>query len=146
MKQPTLTKNKTVIVGCGRLGASIANKCIEERKNIVVVDKDRDSLDLLSDRFSGYTTIGDVTDLAVLESAYIKSANEVIVVTGDDNVNIFIAHVAKKIYNVPNIYVRLADPDDEILLRGMSIHAIYPFELSYDKLNMMRGGRKRWKL
>lgn len=142
MKQSTLGKNKTIIIGCGRLGASIANKCAEEGKNIVVVDKDKDSFELLSDRFSGYTTVGDVTDLAVLESAYISTAKEVIIVTGDDNVNIFVAHLARKVFNVSDIYVRLDDPDDEILLRGLSIHAIYPFELSYDKLNMMRGGRK----
>lgn len=145
MKQPSILRNKTVIVGCGRLGASITNKCVEEGKNIVVVDKEKDSFDKLSDRFSGYTVAGDVTDTSVLEAAYIKSAKEIIITTGDDNINIFIAHLARKIYNVPQIYVRLADPNDEILLRGMNINAIYPFELSYDKLNMMRGGRRKWK-
>ena len=52
------------------------------------------------------------------------------------------AHIARKIYDVPAIYVRLSDPDSEVLLEGMDIHAIYPLELSFDKFNLMRGGKK----
>lgn len=141
-KTNSILRNKTLIIGCGRLGASIANKCVSEGKNIVVVDKDESAFELLSDRFSGYTFPGDVTDLQVLEQAYIKTAKEVIITTGEDNVNIFIAHIARIIYDVPHIYVRLEDPQLEILLKGLDIDAIYPFELSYDKFNLMRGGKK----
>ena len=76
-KTNSILRNKTIIIGCGRLGASIANKCVAEGKNIVVVDKSSDAFELLSDRFSGYTTTGDVTDLQVLEEAYIKTAKEI---------------------------------------------------------------------
>lgn len=141
-KKHSLIKNKTLIIGCGRLGSSMANKCSLERKNIIVVDKDPDAFDRLSDAFGGYTLCGDVTDLSFLEEAYISSAKEIIIVTGDDNVNLLIAHIARKIYNVPDVYVRLDNPENEILLKGMSIKAIFPFELSYDKFNVLRGGKK----
>lgn len=142
MKKSSLLKNKTLIIGCGNLGATIANKCSLEGKNLMVVDTDAKAFDSLSDRFSGYTFIGDVTDLSILEEAGITSAKEIIITTGDDNTNLFVAHIARKIYDVPSIYVRLSDPDSEILLKDMDIHAIYPLELSYDKFNLMRGGRK----
>ncbi len=141
-KKHSLLKNKTLIVGCGRLGSSMANKCSLERKNIIVVDKDPDAFDRLSDAFGGYTVTGDITDLSLLEEAYISTAKEIIITTGNDNVNLFIAHVARKIYDVPEIYVRLNNPENEILLKGMSIKAIFPFELSYDKFNVLRGGKK----
>ena len=141
-KKHSLLKNKTLIVGCGRLGSSMANKCSLERKNIIVVDKDPDAFDRLSDAFGGYTVTGDITDLSLLEEAYISTAKEIIITTGNDNVNLFIAHVARKIYDVPEIYVRLNNPGNEILLKGMSIKAIFPFELSYDKFNVLRGGKK----
>ena len=141
-KKHSLLKNKTLIVGCGRLGSSMANKCSLERKNIIVVDKDPDAFDRLSDAFGGYTVTGDITDLSLLEEAYISTAKEIIITTGNDNVNLFIAHVARKIQDVPEIYVRLNNPENEILLKGMAIKAIFPFELSYDKFNVLRGGKK----
>lgn len=137
-----LLKNKTLIVGCGRLGISIANKCSEEGKNIMAVDINEDCFDSLSSKFSGYTFVGDVTDLSVLEEANIASAKEVIITTGDDNINLFVALVARKMYDVPNIYVRLDDPSAAVLIQGLKIKAIYPFELSFDKFNLIRGGSK----
>lgn len=142
MKKTSILKNKTLIIGCGSLGATIANKCSQEGKNIMVVDTDAKSFERLSDRFSGYTFVGDVTDLSILEEAYITTAKEIIITTGDDNTNLFVAHIARVIYNVPQIYVRLSDPDSEILLKGMDIKSIFPLELSFDKFNLMRGGRK----
>lgn len=141
-KKSSIIKNKTLIIGCGRLGSSMANKCSVEGKNIIVVDNDSDSFDHLSDNFGGNTVLGDVTDLAVLEEAYITTTKEIIITTGDDNINLFIAHVARKIYNVPEIYVRMDNPDNEVLLKGLEIKAIFPFELSFDKFNLLRGGRK----
>ena len=141
-KKRPLFKNKTLIVGCGRLGSSIANKCSLEGKNIIVVDQSADAFDKLSDSFGGYTMIGDVTDPAFLDEAHVSSAKEIIITTGDDNVNLFIAHIARKIYDVPEIYVRLDNPENEVLLKGMGIKSIFPFELSFDQFNVLRGGKK----
>ena len=142
VKKRSILKNKTLIIGCGRLGSSMANKCSLEGKNIIVLDKTADAFDRLSDTFGGYTMVGDVTDLTFLEESFIGSAKEVIITTGDDNVNIFLAHIARKLYDVPEIYVRLDNPENEVLLKGMSVKAIFPFELSFDKFNVLRGGKK----
>ena len=141
-KTKALLRNKTLIIGCGRLGSSIANECSHEGKNIMVIDSNEAAFDHLSSTFSGYTFNGEATDLSVLEEAYIASAKEIIVTTGDDNVNLFVAYVARKIYDVPNIYVRLDDPNNSSLIQGMKIKAIFPFELSFDKFNVIRGGSK----
>ena len=143
MKRSTALKNKTIIVGCSSLGATITNKFSTEGKNLMVVDKNPKNFERLSDRFSGFTITGDVSDLEVLEEAGISSCSEIVIVTNDDNLNLFVAHVARKIYDVPNIYIRLTEPDNEILLKGMDVKAIYPLELSYDKFNVLRGGRKK---
>ena len=142
MKRSTSLKNKTIIVGCSSLGATITNKFSTEGKNLMVVDKNPKNFERLSDRFSGFTITGDVSDLEVLEEAGIASCSEIVIVTNDDNLNLFVAHVARKIYDVPNIFIRLTEPDNEILLKGMDIKAIYPLELSYDKFNVLRGGRR----
>lgn len=142
MKKPSILRNKTLIIGCGGLGATIASKCSTEGKNVMIIDEDPKSFEMLSDRFSGYTFVGNASELELLEEAGIGSAKEIVITTGDETLNIFVAHVASKIYDVPNIYVRLSDPESEILLKGMGVKAIYPLELSYDKFNLLRGGRK----
>lgn len=142
MKKRKILKNKTLIVGCSALGSLIANKYSNEGKNLMIVDQNKKSFEKLSDRFSGYTFVGDATDLDVLEEAGIASSKEIVIATDDDNVNLFIAHVARKLYDVPEIYVRLSEIDNEILLKGMEVKAIYPLDLSYDKFNLLRGGRK----
>jgi len=142
MKRSAVLKNKTIIVGCSSLGATITNKFSTEGKNLMVIDKNPKNFERLSDRFSGFTITGDVSDQEVLEEAGIASCSEIVIVTNDDNLNLFVAHIARKIYNVPNIYIRLTEPDNEVLIKGMDIKAIYPLELSYDKFNVLRGGRK----
>lgn len=141
MKKHSILRNKTLIIGCGRLGASIANEDSSKGKNVLVIDKDATAFEHLNESFSGYTFTGDVTDLSLLNEASIDSAREIIIVTGDDNVNVFLAYVAREIYDVPNIYVRLDDPTLEVLLRRMDINTIFPFELSKDKFNLIRGGK-----
>ena len=142
MKRSNILKNKTIIVGCSSLGATITNKFATEGKNLMVVDKDPKNFERLSDRFSGYIITGDVSDIDVLEEAGIASAKEIVIVTNDDNLNLFVAHIARKIYDVPFIYIRLSEPNNEVLLKGMDVKAIYPLELSYDKFNLLRGGRR----
>ena len=142
MPKKALLRNKTIVVGCGRLGASIANKISKEGKNLLIVDQYRDSFELLSDSFSGYQIIGDVTDLDILEEAYISSAKEIIITTGNDNVNIFLALVARDIYDVPHIYVRLDDPNLVVLTEGKNIELILPYQLTFDKFNLVRGGKR----
>ncbi|MCI1244422.1 MAG: NAD-binding protein [Bacilli bacterium] len=133
-------KNKILIIGCGRLGASIANHENELGGNVIVVDEDERSFDRLDDSYSGYKIAGDATDQTVLENAYVKTASEVIITTGDDNINLFLAHLCSKIYQVPQVYVRFNDPEKSLLILGMNVHAIYPFELSLNKFTAMENG------
>lgn len=136
-----LLKNKTLIIGCGRLGASIASQISKEGRNVLIIDKNDGAFELLDDSFSGYKINGDVTDIATLEEAYITSAKEMIITTGNDNVNLFLAYVARDIYDVPNVYVRLDDPVFAKLLDGKRVDVILPYQLSFDKFGFMRKGK-----
>lgn len=138
MNKSNLARNKTLIIGCGRLGSSIANKDSSSGKNVIVMDSDPMSFEKLSEGFSGFTLSGDSTDMSLLKEADIDSAYEIIIATGDDNTNIFLALVARKIYDVPQIYVRLDDPSLEVLLDGCNVHSIHTFDLSLNKFLQMR--------
>lgn len=136
-----LLKNKIIIVGCGRFGSSIANKYSAEGKNIMVVDSDSNRFDKLSENFMGYKYVGDGTDVSVLKRANIESAKQIIITSGSDNANILIAYIARKIFDVPEIYVRLEDPASESLVKGLKVKTIFPFELSFEEFKRIGGGK-----
>ena len=141
MDRNSILKNKVLIVGCGRFGASIANQYSAEGKNVMIVDISQSRFDKLSENFMGYKFIGDATDISVLRKANIETSKEIVIATGNDNVNILIAHVARKIFDVPEIYVRLDEPESETILKGLKVKAIFPFELSFDEFKRL-GGKK----
>jgi len=139
-------RNKTLVIGCGRLGAGVANRASAKGENVICIDQKEASFGRLDDTFSGYKVIGDATDMNTLEEdCYISSCQEVIITTGDDNVNLFLAHVCALIYEVPHVYVRFEDPDKGTLVAGFSrIKAIYPFDLSMNKFASLEADSKDW--
>lgn len=141
MERNSILKNKILIIGCGRFGASLANKFSSEGKNVMIIDGHPDRFDKLSDNFMGYKFIGDGTDISVLRKAHIDTANKLILTTGSDNANILIAYMARKIFDVPEIYVRLEDPESETLLKGLNVKTIFPFELSFSEFQRIGGDK-----
>ncbi|MDX9691377.1 MAG: NAD-binding protein [Acholeplasmataceae bacterium] len=128
-----MKRNKFVVIGSGRLGSNIATQMSQAGEDVIIIDATDDSFRKLHESFSGYTVVGDATDLSILENSYIKHAKTVVITTDSDNVNIYLSHICYYIYNVPKIFVRLADTDKGRLLEGTSIQAIYPFTLSLEE-------------
>lgn len=128
-----MKRNKFIVLGSGRLGANIATKMSEIGEDVIIIDAIEDSFRKLQETFSGYQVVGDATDLAVLENSYIKHAKTVVITTDSDNTNIYLAHICYYVYNVPKIFVRLADTEKGRLLEGTYIKAIYPFTLSLNE-------------
>ncbi len=128
-------RNKILIIGCGRLGAIIADRASARGENVIVLDQEESSFKKLDDAFTGFKVTGDATDINLLkEDCYIDSVEEAIIVTGNDNVNLFLAHLFGVIYKIPKVYVRFDDPDKDILITGISnVKAIYPTDLSANK-------------
>jgi trk system potassium uptake protein TrkA len=119
-----------LIVGCGRFGASIAGTISGAGSNVVLIDKKKEAFRKLSPAFSGFTLEGDACDINVLKTGGIEKADIIIVATQNDNVNVMVSQVASKIFQIKEVYVRLYDPDKEILLDGYDIKKIYPARLS----------------
>lgn len=136
-------RNKTFIIGCGRLGAAAAVSSYKEGENVYVLDSDAGCFERLPDDFGGITIHGEATDLTLLEKNGVKDSKTVLIATGDDNTNIFLAHIFDKLYETPNIYVRLDDPERKALLDGYNVKCIYPFELSYKAFLDLRKGERR---
>ena len=131
--------NNVLILGCGRLGASIANRYSESGINVVVVDENENTFDRLDQLFAGDRQVGDATNINFLKnSCRIENATTVFLVTGNDNANLFLAHICAKEFGIARIYVRFDDPDRSELVKDLPhVIAISPFELTLEKLTSL---------
>jgi len=95
-----------IIVGCGKTGKELALEFSKEN-NVVVIDRNYRTLVSLGEDFNGKKIVGDALDIKVLEEAGIKEADVLILVTGNDNLNLVISKVAKKMYKVKKIALQV---------------------------------------
>lgn len=131
------TRDYTIIIGCGRLGASIANTLSDQEKNVLIIDSDKDSFRKLNPSFGGLMLTGDATDLEILKEAQMEKAELIIAVTDNDSTNIMISQIASELYKKEHIIVRLYDPDRECVFNGSSIDIICPFMLSINEVQQI---------
>ena len=134
-----------IIIGCGRLGANLANTLSDKDGNVLIMDTTKDAFRRLSADFGGLSVVGDGTDLDTLKNAQIENAYAVIAVTNDDNTNIMIAQLARDMFNVKNVIARLYDPERETVYQELGIDTICPAVLSakeVDKLLQQRAEGK----
>lgn len=115
-----------VIMGCGRVGARVASTLDNHGHRVTVIDLHASSFQRLSDDFSGDTVIGTGIDEDVLRVANIETADTFIAVAEHDNRNIMAAQVARMIFKVPQVIVRIYDPVREDTYRRMGYSTVCP--------------------
>lgn len=132
----TINSQYIIIVGCGRLGAYLANDLSRSKDNsIVVIDKKTEAFDRLAPSFSGFRMEADALEADVLVQAKINKADVVVTTTNHDNVNIMVAQMAKRIFNVKKVVARLTDPNKEKIYQELGIDTISPTALSADEFS-----------
>jgi trk system potassium uptake protein TrkA len=109
---------RIVILGAGRVGASLAESLVSEQNDITVVDTDEARLRVLQDRFDLRTVAGSASHPSVLVSAGIEDADMLIAVTQSDEVNLVACKLAAQLFNVPTriARIRATEYDNEAIL------------------------------
>lgn len=130
----------TVIIGCGRLGANLANTLSNEGKNVLIIDENQYSFRRLSSNFGGLSVVGNGTDLDVLKEAKLQEASVVIAVTNDDNTNIMIAQIARELFKAERVIARLYDLEREAVYKEFGINTICPAMLSIKEIDKLIAG------
>ncbi|MCL1794514.1 MAG: TrkA family potassium uptake protein [Oscillospiraceae bacterium] len=129
----------TLIVGCGRLGANLANTLYDSGQNIAIIDKNPEAFRKLSPSFGGIAMTGDATEITTLNNAEIEKATAVISVTNNDNTNIMVAQLAKEMYSIGQVIARLYDPERECVYHEFGIDTICPAVLSTKEIDKLLG-------
>ncbi len=114
---------KAVVIGCGRVGSSVAKGLAGDGWDVTVVDENEDALGRLGPAWHGGFVVGHGMDVNVLEQAGVGEADAAVVATNGDNTNIVIGQVLQQRYVVGTVVVRILDPARARLYsdRGMSI-------------------------
>ncbi|MBJ7288376.1 TrkA family potassium uptake protein [Williamsia sp.] len=100
---------RVVIMGCGRVGSSLALALEDKGHSIAVVDRDESAFRRLGPGFRGTTVRGVGFDQDILRSAGIAEADAFAAVSSGDNSNIIAARVARETFGVEKVVARIYD-------------------------------------
>jgi len=117
---------KVVILGCGRVGATLAMKMEEVGHKVTVIDISNDSFRRLDPKFRGVKILGNGVDEETLRRAGIETADALAAVTNGDNRNIMASQIAKEIFHVQKVVCRIYDPIRQGTYKLLGLEAISP--------------------
>jgi trk system potassium uptake protein len=117
---------KIVILGCGRVGATLATMMDRAGHTVSIVDMSSESFQRLDPKFGGETIQGNGIDEEILISAGIKTADAFAAVTNGDNRNIMASQIAKEIFKVKKVVCRIYDPIRQSTYNELGLESISP--------------------
>ena len=99
-----------MIIGCGRVGAGLAERLARAGHDVTVVDINTDAFDRLEPDFPGQAIRADGTDEDVLRRVGVHEADYFFALTEGDNRNAFAAQLAAETFGVTNVVAKINDP------------------------------------
>lgn len=127
------------MIGCGRVGATLARILADEGWRVVVVEMREEALGRLGPDWRHPVVIGHGMDAAVLEQSGVADADVLIAATDGDNTNLVIAQVATRRYGVRHVAARIQDPARADAYADRGFEVISPVKMAID-------GLARWAL
>ncbi|WP_327119340.1 TrkA family potassium uptake protein [Nocardia sp. NBC_01730] len=113
-----------VIMGCGRVGSSLAYALVRVGHDVTVIDRDPSSFLRLGPDFPGEQVTGVGFDRDVLISAGIERADAFAAVSSGDNSNIIAARVAREMFGVERVVARIYDAKRAAVYERLGIPTI----------------------
>jgi len=126
-----------VIMGCGRVGSSLAVALERIGHAVAVVDRDAQAFRRLGSDFHGQQVVGIGFDREVLKKAGIEGADAFAAVSSGDNSNIIAARVAREEFGVPHVVARIYDPKRAAVYERLGIPTVATVPWTTDRLLRM---------
>ena len=115
---------RVVILGCGRVGSTLALMLDSEGHEVAIIDRDSAAFRRLGEGFGGQAIAGIGISADVLREAGIEHASAFLAVTNGDNTNIMAAQIAKVLFRVPRVMARIYDPLRAEIYREVGIETL----------------------
>ncbi len=111
-----------IIVGGGRVGASLSEELTELGHEVLVIEKGGDRCDLLREELGSVVMVGDGCEAATLAEAGAERSDILIAVTDGDEDNLVACQVAQHRFHVGHVVARINIPRNERLFRLLGIN------------------------
>jgi trk system potassium uptake protein TrkA len=141
-----------LIVGCGRVGSSIAKQMLAEGHEVSVLDEDAEAIALLNrgreqswEDLGGRFTVGTALEIDALLEAGIEQADAFVASTDGDNTNLVIAQIAKRRFNVERVVVRVLDPLRANWYAEQGLQTVCPTQTAIELLEAAVRGQIRFE-
>ena len=123
-----------VIMGCGRVGSSLAAAVERLDHTVAVIDKDAQAFRRLGSDFHGQQVVGGGFDRRVLIEAGIERAGAFAAVSSGDNSNIISARVARETFGVEHVVARIYDAKRAEVYERLGIPTVATVPWTTDRL------------
>jgi trk system potassium uptake protein TrkA len=130
-----------LVVGCGRVGSSVARTLLREGHEVSCLDEDPEAHARLEvgleqgwEDSGGSFTVGTALEVDALLEAGVERADAFIAATDGDNTNIVISQIAKKRFRVPNVIARILDPLRAKWYEEQGVRTVCPTRVAIDML------------
>jgi len=137
-----------VIMGCGRVGSSLATELELLGHTVSIIDQSREAFRRLGPDFKGRTISGIGFDRDTLLEAGIETADAFAAVSNGDNSNILAARVARETYGVANVVARIYDPGRAEIYQRLGIPTVATVLWATDQIMrrlVPEGSRSEWR-
>jgi trk system potassium uptake protein TrkA len=125
---------KAIVIGCGRVGSSVALQLYSSGWEVTAIDENEDALSRLGESWTGGFLVGHGMDLQLLREAGIEEADAVVVTTDGDNSNIVIGQVAQQRFQVPTVVLRILDPGRAQFYAARGLRIVCPTSAAIETL------------
>jgi len=112
-----------LVVGGGKVGYYLARELIAQEHEVLVIEQDAKRVELISGELGNVVLRGDACEASTLAEVGTGRADLVCAVTGDDEDNLVICQVAKKLFSVNRAIARINNPKNEEIFRHLGIDA-----------------------
>jgi trk/ktr system potassium uptake protein len=123
-----------VIMGCGRLGSTLAHNLDARGHSVAVIDQNADAFRRLGAEFGGTTVTGIGFDRDVLRSADIERADAFAAVSSGDNSNIISARLARETFGVSRVVARIYDARRAQVYERLGIPTVATIRWAADRM------------
>jgi trk system potassium uptake protein TrkA len=125
---------RTIIVGCGRVGAELAGSLARAGHEVTVIDISSQAFNRLNGDFPGQAIRGDGTDEDVLRRLGAGDADYFFALTEGDNRNALAAQLARDTLRIPHVIAKINDPVRAEAYRAMGLAVICRTTIMVDML------------
>jgi trk system potassium uptake protein len=123
-----------VIMGCGRVGSTLARSLEDRNHTVSVIDSEPDAFRRLGPAFNGDKVTGIGFDQEVLEKAGIRRADAFAAVSSGDNSNIIAARVARETFGIQQVVARIYDPGRAEVYQRLGITTVATVKWTADQM------------